>query len=82
MGGITRFKHHLGHISGNVAGCTEVPREVRKQMKAFVGQNKTRKVEIKEKGGKILMLPVMKYLGMNTWMRKMHIWRLHAESPS
>ena len=48
-GGITRFKHHLGHISGNVAGCTEVPREVREQMKALVGQNKARKVEIKEK---------------------------------
>ena len=48
-GGITRFKHHLGHISGNVAGCTEVPKEVREQMKALVGQNKARKVEIKEK---------------------------------
>ena len=48
-GGITRFKHHLGHISGNVAGCTEVPREVREQMKALVGQNKVRKVEIQEK---------------------------------
>ena len=47
-GGITRFKHHLGHISGNVAGCTEVP-EVREQIKAFIGQNKTRIVEIKEK---------------------------------
>ncbi|RWR71850.1 hypothetical protein CKAN_00003400 [Cinnamomum micranthum f. kanehirae] len=48
-GGITRFKHHLGHISGNVAGCTEVPREIREQMKTLVGQNKARKIEIKEK---------------------------------
>ena len=48
-GGITRFKQHLGHISGNVAGCTEVPREVREQMKALLTQNKARKVEIKEK---------------------------------
>ena len=48
-GGITRFKHHLGNISDNVASCTEVPREVREQMNALVGQNKARKVEIKEK---------------------------------
>ena len=47
-GGITKFKHHLGHISGNVAGCTKVPRKLEEQMKALVGQNKARKVEIKK----------------------------------
>ena len=48
-GGITRFKQHLAHVAGNVAGCSEVSREVREQMRALLNQNKSRKVEIKEK---------------------------------
>ena len=83
-GGITRFKQHLAHIAGIVAGCTKVSRDVREQIRALLNQNKARKVEIKEKrhGSKMLMLPVMRFLGMKVLMRKMHRWRLHAESPS
>ena len=45
--GITKFKQHLAHVTGNVVGYTEVPREVRGQMRALLNQNKARKVEIK-----------------------------------
>ena len=47
--GIIRFKQHLAHVAGNVAGRTQISREVREQMRALLNQNKARKVEIKAK---------------------------------
>ena len=42
-GGITRFKEHLAHISGNVKACSLVPDDVKE--KVLVMLNKTKKIK-------------------------------------
>jgi len=38
--GVTRLKEHLGGVTGNVAPCTQVPKEVRIQMRDHVTQSR------------------------------------------
>ena len=43
-GGITRLKEHLAHKTGNVAKCTKVSPELKKEMQAFLNAGKQKKV--------------------------------------
>ncbi|XXG68541.1 hypothetical protein AAC387_Pa06g1604 [Persea americana] len=42
--GITRLKEHLAHKTGNVAKCTKVSPELKKEMQAFLNAGKQKKV--------------------------------------
>ncbi|RWR91010.1 hypothetical protein CKAN_02014600 [Cinnamomum micranthum f. kanehirae] len=43
-GGITKLKEHLAHKSGNMAKCTKVTLELKKEMQAFLKAGKQKKI--------------------------------------
>lgn len=50
-GGVTRFKEHLGGVSGEVAACKQVPHDIKWQMERLVMENrknKTKKRQLNE----------------------------------
>ncbi|XP_042950125.1 uncharacterized protein LOC122282239 [Carya illinoinensis] len=47
-GGVTRLKHHLGGISGDVEACKKVPDDIKWQMKELVNEMKKKQREEKK----------------------------------
>ena len=54
LGGITRLKQHIAHISGQVKGCRSVPAEVSQSIRLYMSNASNEKIRMKKKKERLM----------------------------